>query len=338
MIKQKNKKLNSDYFISVISVLSNDSDIFVPFLKETVSVLSSTYENYEFVLVDNDSKDNTRTIMDKLLREHDCIRYIRLSRQFDVETAISAGLDTVIGDIIVILEPECDPPKLIPYMVEKVKETNGVVFGIKKNRSAILPLYYRIGKVLFHQLSRIFLEFYPPKDAGFFIGLSRQSLNALIQIKDRSKFLRIFSSEIGYQTKKFNYDMILRRKKPRKKTFFDSLNYAISAIVTNSTMPLRFVGYLGFFAASLNVIYMFYVFLIAFFKKNVMEGWITTSLQSSIMFFFLFMILAVSSEYLIRVINENSDRPSYYIAGEKNSSVMISNKSKKRNVYKEPVR
>ena len=116
----------------------------------------------------------------------------------------------------------------------------------------------------------------------------------------------------------------------------DGIDRALRLIVTNSTKPLRLVAVMGVIASLLNVLYIVYVFVIALFKKNVAEGWITTSLTHSFMFLFLFVILSVLAEYIAQVLIETRDRPQYFIAEERNSSVMLLDEDR-RNVVSESV-
>ena len=156
--------MNDDpkFFVSVVTVLSDDAGIVVPFVEECASILREHYENYELVLVDDGSSDDTRQVIEGPLGEHDAIRYLLLSRRFGREAAISAGLDTVIGDVIVVMDVETDPPELLPAMIERVRAVNGVVRGVITNRREIMSRTYMLGADLYHLLCRLFLEFYPP--------------------------------------------------------------------------------------------------------------------------------------------------------------------------------
>lgn len=326
------KKINN-YFISIITVVRNDSEIIIPFFKETMNILEKHYENYEFIIIDDGSTDSTAKKIYSLLEVYGSVRFIRLSRSSGVEIALSAGLDAAIGDVIVTLEPESDPPQAIPLFVSMVINGDHVVMGIQKNKKKYLPLYYRIGKSFYHYVSSYLLKFNPPKDCGYFIAISRQTLNQIISIKDRSRFLRIFSSQLGYKIKEIRYSLKPRRNKIRKKQFKDSVDYAINALVVNSTFPLRIVVFIGLAGAVINIVYILYIFMIYFFKDEIAKGWTTTSLQISGTFIILCMMFAIFSEYLIRFIDENKQEPTYHVIEERNSNVML--KSDKRNVYRE---
>lgn len=93
----------SNFFVSVVVPLRDDADILGPFAQELVRVLRENWQNYEVVFVDDGSRDATRAMVDDLLARHECLRYLRLSRPFGVEIAISAGLDTVIGDVVLVM-------------------------------------------------------------------------------------------------------------------------------------------------------------------------------------------------------------------------------------------
>lgn len=331
-----NKKIIRDYFISVIAVLDNDSDILGKFVSDTIHVLENNYENYELVLIDDGSIDKTESLINEILQKEECIRYIKLSRKYGLEVALSAGLETVIGDIVIILEPQSDPPKLIPSFVNKTISVGGVVYGIRTNYYDKMPIYYRVGKPIFHLFCNMFFEFSPPKNAGFFMGLSRAALNAIIQIRGRAKFLRVFGSRIGFNTDKIIYKVEPMRKKLRARSFAKSLDYSIAVIFTNSNRYLRIVGLLGFFAAVLNLLLVAGIILIAIFKQDGITKNLLIPFQNAVMFFFVFLIIALFIEYAIRNIDNTKEAPLYYIDYEKNSTVMIQNQAERRNVFDSP--
>ena len=109
---------SSDCFLSVIAPLHDDADVVDAFIDEVLGVVAPAYENYELVLVDDGSTDGTFDRVVRRLERDRCIRLVRLSRRFGRDIAISAGLDTVIGDFVVVLLPETDPPELIPQIVD----------------------------------------------------------------------------------------------------------------------------------------------------------------------------------------------------------------------------
>ena len=96
----------ADLFVSVVAPLHDDEDIVAAFVDEVMAVLRAHYVHYELLLVDDGSTDGTVRVVDALLQRHDSIRLIRLSRRFGTEIAISAGLDSAIGDFVGVMLPE----------------------------------------------------------------------------------------------------------------------------------------------------------------------------------------------------------------------------------------
>lgn len=322
-----------DRFVSVVAPLLNDADIVESYIRDTIPMLRDNYTNYELVLVDDGSRDATVAIASKLLTEYDGIRLLRLSREFGEEVAISAGLDTVIGDFTVVMLPRMDPPDLIPGLVSQCIEGNDVVFGVRRNRSGESWLVRRAA-VFFYWYCRTVLKLDLPQNSTQFRCLSRQAVNAITQIKDSYRYLRLFSSYVGYERQQFHYDPMNRGGKYRPRSFFQSVNQAIALIIENSNHPLRLVSWVGLLAAAGNLLYVVYILAVYILKEEVIEGWTTLSLQNAGQFFLIALILTALCEYTGRMLNRLRDRPLYYLMEERNSSVLLVDKQR-RNIVEE---
>jgi polyisoprenyl-phosphate glycosyltransferase len=329
--------LIANYFVSIVVPLHDDADILPAFVEETVAAVRGQWQNYEIVLVDDGSRDGTSALMKNpasgLLQRHECLRYVRLSRSFGVEIAISAGLDTVIGDVVVVLQPESDPPGRIRDMVEEARKDDGIVFGLRTTPQAE-GFLYGLGRKVFNRLARALLHIDLRDRTAYFMAMTRQSMNAVAQIKDKSRALRLFGSYVGSPHRFVEYQPVGRRRDVRPHSLREGFERATSLIVTNSTQPLRLMSVLGVLLCALNLLYVVYVVAIRLLKPRVAEGWTTMSLQHAVMFAGLFAILAVLCEYVGRLLTETRDRPLYFVAEERTSSVMIRDEDR-RNVVVE---
>jgi dolichol-phosphate mannosyltransferase len=323
----------SDVFVSVVAPLQDDADVLPEFVREVMEVLEASYANFELVLVDDGSRDRTAAFVQPLLEKHRCIRYIRLSRRFGLEVAIAAGLDTVIGDYTVVMLPASDPPALLPELVRRARAGKGIVYGRREDRSSD-PLWSRAGGALFWSVATRVLGLDAPRGSTYFQALSRQAVNAVTRIRDKYRSLRLLTTVTGYDAEAVAYRPLARRAHPRTRGFAESVSLAVGMVVSQSTRPLRLVSALGLAASGLNLLYMLYVVGVYFLKSHVQEGWTTTSLQLSGMFFLLFAILSILSEYVGRVLEETRDRPLYHVLEERNSNVMVAD-AERRNVVKE---
>ncbi|MGH9321524.1 MAG: glycosyltransferase family 2 protein [Vicinamibacteria bacterium] len=298
---------NLDCYLSVIAPLENDADIVEAFVSELTETLQESFANHEIVLVDDGSTDETASRVEGLLSSYERLRFIRLSRRFGQEIAISAGLDSVIGDFVVVMLPDGDPPRLVPSMVEKARAGAELVFGIRWSRRSD-PLFLRFGASAFYWYCNRILGLDLPKNSTHFRVMSRRVVNALIQIKDRGRYLRTLSQHVGYRSQGYPYELEERRSPPRRKSVFQALDLAANIIATNSLRPLRLVSWLAILLSAANAFYLLY---------SAARGAPGASLQTGLGFVFVFLILAVLCEYLGRLVEESKGRPLYYVMEEK---------------------
>ena len=322
-----------DGFVSIIAPLYNHSEIVEDFVAEVMQVLRQNYIYYELVLINDGSDDATYEKVVLLLKEYECIRLINLSRHFSTEIAISSGLDAVIGDFVVVLLPASDPPELIPKLIERCRGGKDILIGVSKNRRG-QPLWLKIGANLFYYFCKHIFKIPITKNTTQFRVFSRQVVNAVTQVQDKYRYLHLLSFYIGYKYQTFIYEPIRRYKVSRTKSLVEYLNLALQIIVVNSVHPLRFASYLSLLASVFNIIYIGYVILVYLVKDKVAEGWVTLSIQNAIMFFFISIILAILCEYVGLIFAKSKGWAAYYIAEEKNSSVLIS-EQEQRNIVRD---
>jgi polyisoprenyl-phosphate glycosyltransferase len=330
---QASTPTRSDIFVSVVVPLGNDGPYISEFLAELVGVLRPRYANYEVILVDDYSLDDTVERVLGLLQTTECLRLIRLSRSFGQDVAIGAGLDAAIGDFIVTMLPSSDPPALVPEAVELAREGgSGVIVGVRRSRAGE-PIAVRLGANLFHRIVRPLLRLNVPERATQFRVFSRQALNAVLAIRDRRRQLRVIATHVGYAFRSLTYDP-LERGRPRRLGIWDGVDLAIDLMLAGGRNPLRLVSWLGVVASLLNVLYAAYVIAIYLLRAEVAEGWTTLSLQSAIMFFLIFALLTMLAEYVAHILQETQDRPRYNVLDEHNSSVLLADEER-RNVVVE---
>ena len=326
----------ADCFVSVVAPLHDDADIVEAFVREVAAVLAAHWVHYELVLVDDGSTDATGAIVAGLLEREPCIRLLRLSRRFGRDVAISAGLDTVIGDFVVVLLPESDPPELIPQVVESCRAGAGLAYGIRARRPAESPLLSVGTRVFYWYFNRV-LGIDLPRNSTDFRGYSRQSVNAITRIKDRLRYLRTFGSQVGSGGRPFTYEPRFRRARTRGRTPGEALGLAINMTVANSTQPLRMASVAGLLLSLVCFVHVGWVLFVRMASPDVVPGWATQQILSSVMFGFLFVILATLCEYLGRLLGEVKERPLYFVSDERSSAVMLLDEQR-RNVVTDPVR
>lgn len=323
--------MNSDAFISVVAPLPADAGL--DFVRRLSGVLSGAFTNHEIILVDDLADGAASAPLRDLLKSVECLRVIRLSRRLTFDVAVTAGLESSIGDFVVIMDPRSDPPERIPEMVARAAEGIGIVVGVDVNPP---PRSWPTSRLagLFHWYVRKFLGTDLIPNSTNFRVLSRQAVNAVVGIKGRYRQLRFLTSTVGYGRYTISYER-LPTGSTGGPSFVTLVSEAADMLIANSTHPLRAVSLLGLVASGLNLLYLGYVVVIYLIKRDVAPGWTTLSMQTGGMFFLLFLLLAILSEYVGRILAESRVQPLYNVLDELNSSVLLKDVDLRRNVVGE---
>ncbi len=308
--------------ISIVVALEQDGPLVRELVSEIDRVVGASHRFFEIILVDDASADDTPAIVRDILGTVKRVRYLRLSRPFGRDVALSAGIESAIGDFVVTLDPRTDPVDAIPAMIEVCRKSGGIVHGMAENPAERPFLRERIGG-FFRSYCRKHIGVDIQRGVSDFRVLSRQAVNALLQIREQSRYLRVLTLTLGDRHEFFHYRMRESTLGQRTSTWHAEISTAIDLLAANTRHPLRVVTVAGLLGACLNLIYACYVVAIYFTKPTVAEGWTTLSLQQSGMFFFVCVILAVLSEYVGTILGEVRSRPLYFISQESNSSVLL---------------
>ncbi len=308
--------------ISIVVPLEQDANL----IEETVTALDQTlggtFRFFEIVLVDDGSTDGTASVVQPLLHKIKRIRYLRLSRPFGRDIAMSAGIESAIGDVVVTLDPRTDPVDIIPEMIAICRKSGGIVHGMAENVADRSMIREWTGS-LFRNYCRKHIGVDIKRGVSDLRVMSRQAVNALLQVREQSRYLRVLTLTLGYHHDFFTYSLLNREGSQRTLAWHSEITTAIDLLAANTRNPLRMVTAVGLLGAFLNLLYAVYVVAIYFIKPVVAEGWTTLSLQFSGMFFLVCLILAVLSEYVGTILGEVRSRPLYFVSQESNSSVLL---------------
>ncbi len=320
----------ADVLVSAVAVLRDHAAVLPAFLDDLAPVLDRHYANYEVVLVDNGSADDTPAVARKLLARHPCVRYVRLSRPGHDETAVMAGLDAAIGDYVITLHPDFDPPAELVPMVETCQAGTDLVVGVDRDPPRPGPAY-RALRAAFLGLARRLVGVSLVTGATGYRALTRQAVNALVKVRLRRRYFPVVAADVGLTMAVHPYARISRSGGRPAQRLWRAVWLGLSVLVHNSIVPLRVASALGLAGSALSFLYSLYVVGVYLFKRDVMPGWTTLSLQVSGLFGILFLILALLGEYVGVVLEETSDRPLYHVREERSSAVMLPDRAR-RNV------
>jgi polyisoprenyl-phosphate glycosyltransferase len=308
--------MTPSYKISIVVPCYNESESIREFHHVISGVLEGKY-NYEIILVNDGSKDQTLSIIRELSRTDNHVKYISFSRNFGHQNAVKAGLDHASGDAVISLDADLQhPPRMIPQLIEKWQEGYEVVYTIREEHESIGWLKKNTSK-LFYRISNSLSETKIEPGAADFRLLDRKVVDALKLMPENSLFLRGIIAWVGFNQFAIKYKADERFAGESKYTLKKMLNFASTGITSFSTKPLRISIYLGTFFAILAFAFAIYALFIFFFTNRAIQGW--ASIVIGIMFFsgINLLMLGIIGEYLGKLFIENKRRPNYII-GETN--------------------
>jgi len=312
----------SDLLVSVVSPIKNSEGWIENYLREIYALIEATFKDYEIVLVDNASTDGTVEVVEQLQQELRNIQLYCLARSIPHESAFVVGLEQAIGDVVITLDAAYDPVSPIHEMVQMLDGKTEIVYGLRRDRvQGSLSLYNYLSKLFFKLYRQVTGENLPITVSTLRL-YTRRAINSFLDNSDRYSLFSVIAAFSGLRYKTFTYERLNRTGVPIKQSYTQAIARALRLIFLSSHYPLRLLSFIALFGTFLNVIYSFYVLFVNLFKSKVAEGWTTLSLQNSVMFFILFMILAILSEYVAKLFINNQNRPFYLVARESRSLVL----------------
>lgn len=313
----------SDIFVSVvINSIASDRNI-TKHIKAVHKSANTRYRNFEIVAVlDSGIDQNELLSIKKTLQELHSIRVVLLARRYAADTAVFAGIESSIGDIVCVINPYFHPTSMIEVLVEKNRSAD-IVIGTSTGALRRSSLHTVTSKA-YHNYNKKYLGVDVSPTETYLMSLSRRTVNALTRNKGAIRNLRHLLSITGYKKVTVHYTPLHENELDRGETFFKAAVRSFSTVASFSTRPLRFVTWVGVIGAFFNLLYAAYVVLANLILKKTAEGWTTLSLQASVMFFLIFVILMVVTEY-IGVITEDvrEGGAPYIIADELVSTITV---------------
>jgi glycosyltransferase involved in cell wall biosynthesis len=282
---------------------------FIPALAATLKALSP---NFEIVVIDDGSADNTVAEAVKLLADYP-LTVLKLSRNFGKEHALTAGIDHVRGDAVVLIDSDFQHPlEMIPTMVEKWREGFDMIYGIR-DRSGEGAIKRFITQ-LFYRMLDASTQIHMPSDAGDFRLLDRKVVDALKSLPERSRYMKGLFAWVGFRSVGIPFTVQERMAGESSFNLRRLSALAITGITAFSDLPLRIWSLVGAFIAAIALIYGGFVVIDALVESKQVPGWPT--LTAGIMLFGGIQLISIGvlGEYIARIFNEVKGRPNYLIA------------------------
>lgn len=309
--------MKRDTFVSVVLVVKNQTERLIDYIEKLSPYLEHRLNDYEIVIIDQNSKDGLEQELPKSLEIHQSIRHIRLSQEESNDVALGAGLENAIGDFVINLNIESDSIGIILPVIDHALSGNDIVVCTSDKVTSYL---YKKIKII----STGFLKsigYTLPNDSTGTFCFSRRAINAITESGRYYCKLHMRVANVGYTLASFDANEYIHATK--KKNIASGITETLHHMVFNSTKPLRWMSFLGIMGSVLAMVFSIYSLLVHIINDTVASGWTTTILFMSMLFAILFTMLSFFGEYLARLLNDRSEHKDYNVVYEKNSSVML---------------
>ncbi len=309
--------------VSILVPCYNEEAVLHEFYRRTVQVIDgiSRY-NFQFMFVNDGSKDHTLDIMRELHEEDSRVSYVDLSRNFGKEIAMIAGIDYLTGDAAIIMDADLqDPPELIPEMISWWEKGYQDVSAKRRSRAGE-SFFKKWSSHAFYTILQKMSSVPMQRDVGDFRLLDKQCLNALRLMRESQRYTKGLFSWIGFEKKEVLFDRDARAAGKTKWNYWKLLNLAIEGITSFTIAPLRASAFVGCILAFIAILYMLFIVLRTLICGEDVPGY--PSLVSIILFIggIQLFFLGIIGEYLGRVFNESKFRPLYLVKDYNGKTVM----------------
>lgn len=311
--------------ISILVPCYNESQS-LPLLFPELKSLMDVETNYEWeVLMINDgSRDNTIQIIKELRIKDNRIAYVNLSRNFGKENAMLAGFDYVTGDCMIIMDADLQhPPHVIPQMIRKWEEGFEDVYGKRITRGKESWIRKRLS-LLFYAILKRSVRYDVLPNVGDFRLLDRKCIDVLKQMRESERYTKGMYAFIGFNKTFVEFETQDRVAGQTSWNFWGLLKLAIEGITSFTTAPLRFSTLLGAIVSLTAFVYMLFVMAKTFIWGEVVQGYPTLVILILFLGGVQLLSLGVIGEYIARIFNESKHRPVYIVEeyeGDKEQSV-----------------
>lgn len=299
--------------LTVLVPAYNEADGLGDFHASLAAVLDTIPGTTKVLYVDDGSSDGTWAAITALGAADARVTGLRLSRNFGKEAAMTAGLDNVDADAVVVIDADLqDPPELIPELLERWRAGYDVVYATRRVREGESGLKRLTSKAFYRVMEKL-SDTPVPRDTGDFRLLSRRAVEALRQLRERQRFMKGLFTWVGFRQLSVVYHRDPRHAGETKWNYWRLWNFALDGITSFSSAPLKVATYFGLLSAVASFLFGLWVLGKALWLGDPVRGY--PSLMVVVLFLggIQLMALGVIGEYLGRLYVESKQRPLYLI-------------------------
>lgn len=304
--------------ISVIVPCYNEQEslpLFYPEITRVAEEMSSDHElEFEFLFINDGSKDDTLNILRDLHNDDKRVRYISFSRNFGKEAAMYAGLENAKGDYVVILDADLQhPPKFIPQMYNYVRTGEYDCASTRRVSRKGEPKLLSFFATKFYKIINKISQTEIVDGAQDFRFMTRQMVDAILSMKEYNRFSKGIFSWVGFHTKYIEYENVERVAGTTKWSFWKLFKYSLEGIFAFSTAPLALSSFLGVICCLISFIMAIIIVIKTLIWGDPVAGYPTIITVVFLLGGLQLFCIGILGQYISKTYLESKHRPIYLI-------------------------
>jgi glycosyltransferase involved in cell wall biosynthesis len=300
--------------ISCVIPAYNEARSLGALVPEVLTTLQTLSAQVEVIIVDDGSRDDTPAVMHALCARYPQVNYLKLSRNFGKEPALTAGIDAAQGDVVILMDGDGQHPvSLLPEMVTLWRDGADVVYAVRRTREDQSGLQITL-TAWFYKLVNLGNRVKIPPNAGDFRLMDRKVVAALKRLTERNRFMKGLYAWVGFNSTAIDYEPLPRTDGKSNFGLRGSLSLAFTGILAFSIAPLRALTITGLLLSMMALAYGLWVVGEYFITGIAVPGYAT--IVVGMMFFSGIQLLSIGilAEYVGRIYEEVKQRPNYLVS------------------------
>ena len=303
-------------FISIIIPCFNEEQVIKHTYERVDKAMKSlTHRGYELIFINDGSRDKTLEILREIAQKDLNVKILSFSRNFGHQPAVTAGINTCVGDVAIIIDGDLqDPPELFSEMVKiHVEQNANVVYGLRGERKGE-TFFKRVSAKYFYKTINFLSDTPLPVDTGDFRLIDKHVIEAFKNLPEKNKYIRGLISWIGFKQVSITYVRDERFAGETKYPLSKMIKFASTSLLYFSKKPLKLALTIGLVSILVGIGLAIWVITGLIYRTNsIVPGWASTII--ALIFFggIQLLTIGVLGEYLGNMFEEIKNRPEYIV-------------------------
>jgi glycosyltransferase involved in cell wall biosynthesis len=301
---------------SIVVPVYNEEENLPELHRRLTAAMEQIGKSYEFVFVDDGSRDGSSAWLRKKHAEDSHVRLVRFSRNFGHHIAVTAGMDEARGDCVVLMDADLqDRPEAIPDLYAKLEEGWDVVYGVRAQKKH--SLFKRVTSWMFNKLMAWIATEGTQITTSIFRIMRREVVDAVKECREQARFVVGLLSWVGFRQTSIEVVHGARHAGETKYSLVKMFKLAFNGITSFSRLPLQIASFVGFLVSMGAFGWGTWLLVSQAIWSTAVEGWTSTMIVLLFLGGVQLLCIGALGSYVGRIYGETQRRPLYIVAERK---------------------